>query len=110
MIMPPTLLTRLLAAGVLLLGTPVSVLADIGMQFVTVGDPGNPADQKYGTTGPWGAVGYAYSIGKYEVTLAQYVTFLNAVAATDTYGLYNAAMTTNLTAAGVARSGTSGAY
>jgi formylglycine-generating enzyme required for sulfatase activity len=36
-----------------------------------------------------GAVPYDYSIGKYEVTLDQYAAFLNAVAADDTYTLYN---------------------
>ena len=109
-IVTSTSLTVLTAAMVLLFGTAIGARADVGMQFVTIGDPGNPADQKYGSVGPWGAVDYVYSIGKYEVTLTQYVTFLNAVAATDTYGLYNPAMTTNVTAAGIARSGASGAY
>ena len=36
-----------------------------------------------------GSVGYNYNIGKYEVTAGQYTEFLNAVARTDTYGLYN---------------------
>ena len=49
----------------------------------------------YITTG-YGAVAYNYSIGKYEVTLNQYVAFLNAVAETDNCGLYNAAMATDL--------------
>jgi formylglycine-generating enzyme required for sulfatase activity len=57
------------------------------LQFITVGNPGNAMD----TTG-FGAVGYTYSIGKYEVTAGQYTEFLNAVAGTDTYGLYNIAM------------------
>jgi len=34
-------------------------------------------------------VDYVYEIGKFEVTAGQYTEFLNAVAATDTYGLYN---------------------
>ena len=38
---------------------------------------------------------YAYNIGTYEVTTGQYVAFLNAVAATDTYGLYNINMWSN---------------
>ena len=53
---------------------------------VTVGNPGNAND----TEGEgYGAVGYEFHIGKYEVTAGQYTEFLNAVAATDTYGLYN---------------------
>jgi formylglycine-generating enzyme required for sulfatase activity len=60
---------------------------DASLQFVNVGDPGNVAD----ATG-YGAVGYTYQMGKYDVTLAQYTQFLNAVAATDTYGLYSTAM------------------
>ena len=38
---------------------------------------------------------YNYNIDKYDVTNGQYTEFFNAVAATDTYGLYNAAMATN---------------
>ena len=58
--------------------------ANVTIDWVTVGDPGNTADD----TG-YGAVADVYRIGKYEVTNAQYAAFLNAVAATtDTYGLY----------------------
>ena len=56
--------------------------------WVTVGDPGNGAD----STGR-GAVGYTYSISKFEVTTEQYCEFLNAVAAYgDPYGLYTTDM------------------
>jgi formylglycine-generating enzyme len=54
------------------------------VQFVPVGNAGNAAD----TTG-YGSVGYDYSMGKYDVTVGQYCQFLNAVAKTDTYGLYD---------------------
>ena len=54
------------------------------LQFVTVGNPGNVAD-----TSGYGAVPYVYQMGKYDVTIAQYVQFLNDVAASDPYGLYN---------------------
>ena len=40
----------------------------------------------------WSAVAYAYQIGKYNVTAAQYCQFLNAVAETDPYRLYNVNM------------------
>jgi hypothetical protein len=39
-----------------------------------VGNPGNAADP---TTG-FGAVGYSYNIGKFDITVSQYVEFLNA--------------------------------
>ena len=58
------------------------------LQFVTVGDPGNARDtvvmQFDGTTG-YGSVPYVYQMGMYDVTVAQYCQFLNAVAKTDTY-------------------------
>lgn len=53
---------------------------------------------------------YNYSIGKYDVTVGQYTEFLNAVAATDIYGLYNTSMATDLNIAGIARRGSSGSY
>ena len=80
--------------------------AQISLDFVNVGDPGNPNDPSTG----YGAVGYEYGIGKYEVTLNQYTAFLNAVAATDTYNLYNPGMATDGYIAGIARSGVSGSY
>jgi formylglycine-generating enzyme required for sulfatase activity len=82
------------------------------LSLVHVGDPGNPGDPLVtsdGTSGH-GAVAYEYNIGKFEVTIAQYNEFLNAVAATDTYSLYDPAMTTDLNSAGIARSGSSGSY
>ena len=38
---------------------------------------------------------YAYQIAKNETTITQYAEFLNAVAKTDTYGLYSTSMTTS---------------
>ena len=72
---------------------------------VTVGDAGNAAD-----TTTYGAVAYDFNIGKYEVTIGQYTSFLNAVAATDTYSLYNASMATDLNIAGITRAGSSGSF
>ncbi len=43
------------------------------------------------TTG-FGAVAAPYRISKFEITTAQYAEFLNAVAATDSNGLYNTTM------------------
>ena len=77
----------------------------VTIETVTVGDAGNAAD----TTG-YGAVAYEFNIGKYEVTIGQYTSFLNAVAATDTYSLYNPFMATDLNVAGISRSGALGSY
>lgn len=74
-------------------------LAAINMDWVTVGDPGNEADTADGNSGTagvqrYGSVGYAYNIGKYEVTNAQYAEFLNAVdpGGTNAHGIYNTGM------------------
>ncbi|MCB1203692.1 MAG: SUMF1/EgtB/PvdO family nonheme iron enzyme [Verrucomicrobiae bacterium] len=85
------------------------------MQMVTVGNAGNtadPSDGDQGNTGTqnFGAVPYEFSIGKYEVTLAQYTALLNAVAATDTYGLYHPSMATDLNTAGITQSGSPGSF
>ncbi len=53
---------------------------------------------------------YEYRIGKYEVTTGQFCEFLNAVAATDTYGLYNTNMWSDTYGCKIQRSGTSGSY
>ncbi|MHB1036182.1 MAG: formylglycine-generating enzyme family protein [Pirellulales bacterium] len=80
------------------------------LEFVTVGDPGNSADDRYsGSFGPYGAVPYSYRISKYEVTNAQYIEFLNHVATTDTYGLYNPKMGSDAPG-GISRSGIPGSY
>jgi formylglycine-generating enzyme len=60
--------------------------------------------------GPFGRVDSEYSIGKYEVTIQQYADFLNAVAKSDPYGLYDPQMGTDLTVAGIARAGASGNF
>jgi len=80
----------------------------ITIDTVPVGNAGNAGEEQSQVT--FGAVSYDYRIGKYEVTIGQYTEFLNAVAATDTYGLYNTSMATNLNIAGIARAGTSGSY
>jgi formylglycine-generating enzyme required for sulfatase activity len=79
----------------------------ITYEMVTVGNPGNANDPE-GTGN--GQVDYSYQIGKYDVTIGQYTDFLNAVAKTDTYSLYNASMETDLWVAGISRAGLSGAY
>ena len=79
------------------------------LDTVLVGNAGNNADTRYDVSG-YGAVDYEYNIGKYEVTAGQYTEFLNAVAATDTYGLYNSSMWSSSYGCKIERSGSSGSY
>ncbi|MFM7207333.1 MAG: formylglycine-generating enzyme family protein [Planctomycetaceae bacterium] len=76
-----------------------------GYESQLVGNPGNAND----TTG-YGAVGYAYEIFKYEVTIQQYADFLSAAATTDPYSLYDTRMASDLNIAGITRNGSSGSY
>jgi formylglycine-generating enzyme required for sulfatase activity len=82
------------------------------LSFVTVGDPANAADSTVrngGTTG-YGSVPYAYQMGKYDVTVGQYCQFLNAVAKTDPYGLFNSGMATAYSTIKITQSGSPGSY
>lgn len=69
----------------------------VNIETVTVGDAG------------YGGVADVFAIGKYEVTISQYSTFLNSVASvtSDSYivDLWNANMTSDLNIAGISRSG-----
>ena len=96
----PTFFASILA--LLCVGATATALT---FDAVNIGNPGNPND----STG-YGTVATAYAIGKYEVTLNQYSEFLNAVADTDDYGLYNPSMETDLNIKGITRSGSSGSY
>ena len=89
-------------AGISLV-TPVFAVVSIG--YVTVGNGGNAND----ATG-YGAVAYAYKIAQNETTISQYAEFLNVKAQTDTTGLYDTNMGSNLNIAGITRSGVSGSY
>ena len=91
---------------VLLLLSVGSVQAAITIETVSVGDPGNAGD--WG--GAQGAVSYEYEIGKYEITAGQYTAFLNAVAATDTYELYNDRMWSVAQGCKIQQSGSAGSY
>ena len=68
--------TRIIASLTLLLALGVDAAA-VTIDTVPVGYAGNAADVNYGD-GQFGAVSYDYRIGKYEVTNAQFVEFLNA--------------------------------
>jgi sulfatase modifying factor 1 len=84
----------------------------VTIDTVPVGNAGNVADATVmndGTKG-YGSVAYNYRIGTTEVTVGQYTALLNAVAATDTYALYNPFMATDPNIAGISRSGAAGSY
>ena len=80
----------------------------VTIDWVPVGNPGNTADTT-GLPNPAGAVVDAFRIMKFEFTNQQYTDFLNSIAATDTYSLYNANMGSNARG-GITRSGASGSY
>jgi formylglycine-generating enzyme len=88
------------------------------LDTLPVGDANNAGELSgagaggYGPDRICGSVSYAYSIGKYEVTVGQYTKFLNAVARTDTYGLYSTNMDKAVMWFGcnIKRSGSSGCY
>jgi formylglycine-generating enzyme required for sulfatase activity len=90
--------------------------AALNIETVPVGNPGNAGELSgagaggYGPDRICGAVNYEYNMGKYEVTAGQYCEFLNAVAKTDTYGLYNANMWSSAYGCKIQRSLISGSY
>jgi formylglycine-generating enzyme required for sulfatase activity len=84
---------------------PAENVQRIKIEMVMINDKGNPAD-----TNGYGRVDANYSIGKYEVTIEQYCAFLNAVARSDPYRLYNPGLMTSALNAGINRSGTDGSY
>jgi formylglycine-generating enzyme required for sulfatase activity len=100
----------IVALGVAFFGGVEPALAQLSMDWVEVGDPGNACDP--GPQGCFGAVSYGYEIGTYEVTNAQYAEFLNAVAVTDLHDLYDPVMGTGppVYLGGITRSGSQGSY
>lgn len=96
----------MIGAGLLALLVAQVVAQAVNIDFVEVGDAGNTADNLTGR----GAVAYNYRISKYETTISQYAEFLNAVAATDTHGLYNTNMGSDTDIAGISRTGISGSF
>lgn len=80
--------------------------AEVTIDWVTVGDPGNGCETQ--SAGCFGGVADAYRIDKHEVSNAEYTEFLNAVAATDPNGLYNTSMGTLFV--GITQTGSSGSY
>ena len=74
----------------------------VNIDYIAVGDPGNPVDPAWG----FGAVPNEYKIARYAVTNSQYAEFLNAKAATDPYSLYNPGMSSH----GITQSGSAGSF
>lgn len=108
-------MTRTIASLSILLLLVISPVAAVTIDTVSVGNPGNPSDPTDGdlyTSGVqhYGSVGYNYRIGTYEVTVRQYAAFLNAVAKTDTYGLYSPSMGSDFNIGRIARFGAAGSY
>ena len=85
----------------LLTALALPATATVTIDYVSVGHAGNAAD----STG-YGAVSYAYNIGKYEVTNAQYGEFLNAKGASNSNGIYNS----NMASTGITQDGSSGSF
>lgn len=92
--LPTTSTVSLAALASIALVTPA--FAVINIDYVPVGHAGNAADPETGSL--YGAVAYAYQIGKYEVTNAQYTAFLNAADPTgaNANGIYNTGMASDV--------------
>ena len=101
-------LSRFAALVVTLLSSLALPTHAVTIEWVPVGNPGNTADTT-GQPNPAGAVATSFQIMKYEFTNQHYTDFLNSVAATDTYSLYNASMGSNARG-GITQSGASGSY
>jgi len=90
--------------------------AETIIESVTVGNPGNAGELSgvgaggMGANRICGAVAYPFAMGRFEVTAAQYTDFLNAVAVTDAYGLYNDSMWSDTEGCKIARSGIPGDF
>jgi formylglycine-generating enzyme required for sulfatase activity len=83
--------------------------AEVTFEWATVGNPGNAEDPRNSHIPGIGSVADEYRIAKHEVTNDQYAEFLNAVAATDTNGLYNSDMGSDARG-GITQSGSSGSF
>ena len=96
------------AMAALYLGMAAQASQPVTIALSAVGNPGNAADPATGSL--YGRVSYTFNIATYDVTLTQYSAFLNAVAQTDPYGLYNSNLASDTEVAGIQRSGSSGSY
>jgi len=92
-------------AAIAVFAFPFAAMAEVAIETVTIGHPGN-----IGGHHDDGRVDYVYRIGKFEVTAAQYTEFLNAMATTDTYGLYHEPMLRGPRGCEIEQHGSSGDY
>lgn len=75
------------------------------LEFLPVGNPGNPA-QSTGVNAGIGSVPNTFYMSSTETTVAQYTSFLNQAAKSDPNGLYDAQMSS----IGITRSGSPGNF
>jgi hypothetical protein len=80
-----------------------SSLINPEFDFVLIEDENNQAD-----TAGIGAVSYSFTISRFLITNNEYVEFLNNMASTDVFELYNSSMSSSR--GGITRSGSSGSY
>lgn len=106
-----------LATSLVMALAAASASAAVSIDWVTIGDPGNAAQSaanrahSFGSGGDgFGAVADTYRIARNETTISDYAVFLNAVAKSNDYGLWNSSMGSNANIAGITRSGGSGSY
>jgi sulfatase modifying factor 1 len=91
-------LIKLFGAVLLAISTFPHPAHAVTIEWAPVGDVGNAASSI-----SRGAVDHPYQIAKYDVTIAQYVEFLNAKdpSGANPLGLYNSKMSSNLNVAGI---------
>ena len=77
--------------------------------MVLVANINNPADTQIRTPFPT-VVSYEYYIGKYPITVKNYLDFLNSVASTDIYECYNDCIDNNQNNPLIVRNGSPGSY
>ena len=84
----------------------VAMAEPLSFEMVSVGNASNAVDPATG----FGSVAYNFEIAKYDVTISDYVAFLNAVAKADPNRLYNPKMASDLMIAGIRREGIYGRF
>ena len=95
------------AAIAFFLAAGTALAQPVTIEWSTVGNPGNAPDPATGDL--YGAVAYEFRIARHEITNDQYAAFLNAVAASDPYNLYEPFMGME-SRGGITRSGAPGSY